>query len=75
MVTCGQIALYNQYLPGNKPAPRLPRPVEEVYKEIAEEDFPTGRYYMILEVGGAIKDTEEDFQMPPIKYCFKAPGE
>jgi len=26
---------------------------------------------MVLEVGGAIKETEEDFQMPPIKYCFK----
>ena len=61
MVTCGQIALYNQYLPGNKHAPRLPRAIEEVYKEIAEEDFPTGRYYMILEVGGEIKETGEDF--------------
>jgi len=74
MVTCGQIALYNAYLPGNKHAPRLTRKVEEVYKEIAEQDFPEGRYYMILEVGGEIKDSGEDFQMPPIKYCFKASG-
>jgi len=36
MVTSGQIALYNAYLPGNKHAPRLTRKVEEVYKEIAE---------------------------------------
>ena len=36
MVTCGQIALYNAYLPGNKHADRKTKKVEEVYKEIAE---------------------------------------
>ena len=63
--------MYNAYLPGNKHANRLPRKPEEIYCEIAEENFPEGRYYMILEVGGSIKETNEDFQMPPIKYCFK----
>ena len=61
MVTCGQIALYNAYLPGNKHADRLPKKPEDVYREISEQDFPEGRYYMVLEVGGAIKETEEDF--------------
>jgi len=74
MLTCGKFALYNSYLPGNKHADRLPRKVEEVFKEIAEEDFPTGRYYMILEACGEVKGSGEDFSMPPIKYCFKAPG-
>lgn len=72
MVTTGQFALFNAYLPGNKHAPRLTQKVEDVFKQISEEEFAAGRYYLILEVGGAIKDTEEDFQMPPIKYCFKA---
>ena len=36
MVTCGQIALYNAYLPGNKHADRLPKKPEDVYREIAE---------------------------------------
>ena len=74
MVTCGKFALYNSYLPGNKHAERLPRKIEEVYKEIAEEDFPEGRYYMVLEACGEVKGSGEDFSMPPVKYCFKAPG-
>lgn len=71
MITCGKIALYNSYLPGNKHAVRLPRKPEEVYVEIDEQDFPAGRYYMIIEISGEIKESGADFQMPPIKYCFK----
>jgi len=71
MVSTGKFSLYNGYLPGDKQKARLPRPIEDVWKEIAEEDFPEGRYYLILEVAGSIKDSGEDFQMPPIKYCFK----
>jgi len=37
LVSSGQVALYNGYLPGNKHAVRLPRNIEEVYKEIATE--------------------------------------
>lgn len=74
MVTCGQFALYNAYLPGNKHAPRLAQTPEAIYEEIAEKGFHPTKYYMVLEVGGAIKETQEDFQMPPVKYCFKARG-
>jgi len=45
---------------------------EALYEEIAEQALPASRYYLILEVGGAIKESGADFQMPPIKYCFKA---
>lgn len=31
MVTCGDVALYNAYLPGNKHAPRLAEKIEDVY--------------------------------------------
>jgi len=34
MVTCGDVALYNAYLPGNKHAARLTQSIEEVYKTI-----------------------------------------
>ena len=71
MITTGNIALYNAYLPNNKHASRLPMKVEDIFREMSDLGLPGGRYYLILEVGGSIKDTEEDFQIPPIKYCFK----
>jgi ubiquitin-activating enzyme E1 len=71
MVACGKIALYNGYLPGNKHAARLGRKIEEVYREIDGKDFPTGRYYMVIELGGETTEGE-DFTIPPIKYCFKS---
>ena len=70
MVTCGQVALFNAYLPGNKHAPRLSREISEVYSEISKEPIPAGRKYLRIDVGGAILETEEDFVMPPIKYYF-----
>ena len=70
MVTCGQVALYNAYLPGNKHAPRLSRSIEEVYQEISKEPIPAGRKYLRIDVGGSIVDTMEDFVMPPVKYYF-----
>ena len=70
MVTCGDIALYNAYLPGNKHAPRLQQKVEDVFRQISKTDVPEGRRYLKLEVGGTIVESGADFQMPPIKYYF-----
>ena len=73
LVSCGNYALYNSYLPGNKHAPRLQEKVEDVYKKIAEHPLPKGRYYLTLELGGSVKGEEDevDFQMPTTKYCFE----
>ena len=70
MVTCGEVALYNAYLPGNKHAPRLQQKVEDVYKQITKSDITAGRRYLKLEVGGTIIESGADFQMPPVKYYF-----
>jgi len=32
-----------------------------VYLEIAEEGFPEGRYYLVLEAAGTIKESGADF--------------
>jgi hypothetical protein len=77
LVSSGKYAIYNAYLPGNKHGPRLTRPIEEVYAEIAEEGhkIPATRNYLIIEVSGSLeaKDGEEeaDFMIPPIKYIFR----
>lgn len=54
MVTCGSVAIYNMYLPGNRHAPRLPKKMEDINKEITGKDQPEGRNYLILETGGVI---------------------
>jgi hypothetical protein len=36
MINCGVLTIYNAYLPGNTHADRLPKKVEDVYKEISE---------------------------------------
>lgn len=52
MIASGKIALYNMYLPGNKHEPRKARKIEELYAEISKEEYPKGRYYLLLELGG-----------------------
>ncbi len=48
LVSSGKIAMYNAYLPGNKHAVRLPRNIEDVYREIAEDAIPESRAYLAL---------------------------
>lgn len=69
MLSCGQAALYNAYLPGQKQKDRLSQKIEDIYRGITNEEFPKGRYYMVLEIGGETAEGD-DFLMPPIKYCF-----
>jgi len=71
MVTCGNAALYNMYLPGNRHAPRLPKKLEDINKDIIGRDEPEGRDYLILETGGVIIESQEDYIMPPVKYVFR----
>lgn len=72
MVTCGSVAIYNMYLPGNRHAPRLPKKIEDINQEITGKDQPEGRNYLILETGGCIIDGGDDYIMPPIKYVFRS---
>ena len=48
LISSGKVALYNGYLPGNKHAVRLPRNIEDVYREIAEDAIPESRAYLAL---------------------------
>lgn len=68
--TCGDVSLYNAWLPGNKHAVRLPRTIEEVYSEISKAPIPEGRKYLRIDVFGSIIESGDDFIMPPVKYYF-----
>ena len=62
LVSSGKYAIYNAYLPGNKHASRLTRPIEDVYSEIAEagHEIPATRNYLVIEVSGSLEvDGEE----------------
>ena len=71
MVTCGEVALYNGYIPGNKHASRLNDKIEDIYKQISQKEIPANRRYLRVDVGGTIIENDADFQMPPIKYYFR----
>jgi len=70
MFSAGTCAIYNAYLPGQKMKDRLNEKIEDIYVGIVKQEFPKGRYYMVVEIGG---ETEEgdDVMMPPLKYCFR----
>lgn len=71
MVACGKVALYNAYLPSKAHKPRLEQKLEDVYRSISKEPIPANRYYLVLEVSGETIVDNEDFIIPPIKYCFQ----
>jgi ubiquitin-activating enzyme E1 len=72
LVSCGKIALFNSYLPGNKHGPRKVREMAEVYREIATDDpIPDTRYYLCIELGGEVIGEGCDFTIPTVKYIFK----
>ena len=71
LVSAGQVALYNGYLPGNKHAPRRERLIEDIYREIAIDPIPESRRYLALELGGEVIGEGCDFSMPTTKYYFK----
>merc|ERR1711893_27515 len=61
MVTCGDVALYNAYLPGNKHAARLGEKIEDIYRQISTQAIPAGRRYLRIDVGGTIIADGADF--------------
>jgi len=47
LVSSGNYALYNAYLPGNKHKVRLEQKIEDVYRQVSEnQPLPKGRYYL-----------------------------
>jgi len=72
LISCGNFALYNGWLPGNKHAPRLAMKIEDVFNQISEEKLVDSQTYLILEMGGSVKGEDDlDFMMPSTKYVFK----
>lgn len=61
MVTSGDYALYNAYLPGNKHAARNGEKIEDIYQSISKETIPANRRYIKIDVGGAIIENQADF--------------
>jgi hypothetical protein len=59
LVTAGQFALYNAYLPGTKQKDRLKLKVEDVYNTVASEPMPEGRKYLQMELGGSVKGEDD----------------
>jgi ubiquitin-activating enzyme E1 len=54
LLTAGQFALFNRYLPNNKHGPRLAMKVEDVYNQVCEENMGPEIKYLRMELGGSI---------------------
>ena len=64
-------SLYNAYLPNNKHAPRLQMKIEDIFVQVDGNPIADHVKYLVLGLGGTIKESGDDFQMPPIKYVFR----
>ena len=71
LIAAGDYSIYNMWLPNNKHAPRLSKKLEDIFVEIDGKPLPEHQKYMIIVLGGALKDSGDDFNMPPIKYVFR----
>jgi ubiquitin-activating enzyme E1 len=71
LVSCGRLALFNAYLPGNKHKPRLERKIEDIYREISDEPIPEGRRYLILDIAADTADDMTSATTPSIQYYFE----
>lgn len=71
LIAAGDYSIYNMWLPNNKHAPRLERKLEDIFVDIDGKPLPEHQKYMIIVLGGALKDSGDDFNMPPIKYVFR----
>lgn len=71
LLACGDYSIYNAWLPNNKHAPRLAKKIEDIFVEIDGKPLGDHVKYLVLLPGGALKDSGDDFQMPPIKYVFR----
>ena len=71
LMSCGEVILFNGYLPGNKHAPRLLRTADDIFREISDKPITQGRKYIVLVLGGETLDEGCEFTMPPVKYYFE----
>jgi hypothetical protein len=70
MVSVGNLALYNGYLPKGKHNERKGRTLEAVHAEVNPEGTIKGRHYILLDVGAALIECGTDVTMPKIKYVY-----
>lgn len=59
LASSGKFALYNAYLPQNKHAPRLQMKIEDVYKQVTEEELPQHSNWLQMEVSGCVKGQDD----------------
>jgi ubiquitin-activating enzyme E1 len=70
MVSLGNLALYNQYLPNQKHAPRLQMLIEDVHAQVNPDGVIEGKHYIALDIGAALIECGTDVTTPQIKYVY-----
>ena len=70
MISVGTLAIFNGYLPGKKHNDRLPKKIEDIFKEINPKGVIDGKNYITLDIGAALIECGTDAAMPKVKYIF-----
>lgn len=71
IITCGQDLVYNKFLPKNPHADRLAMKIEDVLVQKCGSTIPAYKNWMVVDTSGTIKDSEDGYRMPPLKYVFR----
>jgi len=75
IITCDagkeEAVLYNSELPSNPHADRVGMPLEKVMSDKCNITIPDYAKWVKIDTSGIIKDSEDGYRMPPIKYVFK----
>lgn len=68
MITCGDKAIYNEYIKKDSMKGRLDKKIEDINKEINPDAKNSKKKYLVLGIGGVTADDGTDVSMPKIKY-------
>ena len=69
IVSCGNVCIYNAYLPSHKP--RLAKSLVTVYEEITKATLPPSKKYLGVEVSATDIEDDVDVVIPSIKYRIR----
>eukprot|EP00594_Rhizosolenia_setigera_P007454 CAMPEP_0178953398 /NCGR_PEP_ID=MMETSP0789-20121207/8395_1 /TAXON_ID=3005 /ORGANISM="Rhizosolenia setigera, Strain CCMP 1694" /LENGTH=1077 /DNA_ID=CAMNT_0020634649 /DNA_START=182 /DNA_END=3415 /DNA_ORIENTATION=+ len=71
MLSHGVSILYSFFANKKKVAERMKMPMSKIIKSITKKDFPTNKLFLTLEVIANDKETDEEVELPFIKFRFR----
>lgn len=71
MLSHGVSILYSFFANKKKVAERMKMPLSKIVESITKKEFPPNQLFIILELIANDKDTDEEVDLPYVKFRFK----